>query len=167
MPAHYQAPFSRSWAELWSKLPPDTAISYQLSGLFHYAPAQGIEPDHVNDEVLDAFHSALAGESIVRDLQEIHRGAVKSWNNAAERIPGWPQQRLNFRSRREIFSRPWTAFPQSVAADIEAYLRRAAGLDLGDDYFTRVQRPRTLRIGVHNCASSPAHWSEAASPHRA
>ena len=145
MPGHYQAPFSPVWQELWVKLPSGTALSFQLSRFFHYASAQRIEPDDVNDKVLDEFHLALVAESIVRDPHEIYRGAIKSWNNAAERISGWPQQRLNFKKRRKIFSLPWAAFPQTFAADVEAYLRRAAGLDLGDDHFTRAQRPRTLQ----------------------
>jgi integrase len=144
MPGHYQAPFSPAWQELWAKLPSGTTLSFQLSRLFHYASAQAIEPDDVNDEVLGAFYLALVGESIVRDPHEIYRGAIKSWNNATERITGWPQQRLNFKKRRKIFSLPWAAFPQTFAADVEAYLHRAAGLDLGDDHFTRAQRPRTL-----------------------
>jgi integrase len=113
--------------------------------LFHFCSAQRIEPHDINDEVLDRFSLALVQESIVRHPFEIYRGAIKSWNNAAERISGWPQQRLNFRRRRKIFSLPWAAFPQTFVADVEAYLRRAAGLDLSDDHFTRVQRPRTLQ----------------------
>ncbi len=44
MPGHYQAPFTSGWAGLWTKLPPDTALSFQLSRLFNWASAQGIEP---------------------------------------------------------------------------------------------------------------------------
>jgi hypothetical protein len=39
---------------------------------------------------------------------------------------------------------PWNAFPPTLEADVEAYLRRASRLDLNDDHFTRVQRPATL-----------------------
>jgi hypothetical protein len=145
MPNHYQARFSRAWQELWDKLPPSTAMSFQLSRLFHYASAQGIPPDDLNDETLDRFSIALVKESIVRNPRESYRGAVKSWNNAAERIPGWPQRRLNFTSRRQFFSLPWSEFPSSLEVEVELYLRRAAGLDLSDDHFTHAQRPRTLQ----------------------
>jgi len=145
IPNHYQAAFSPAWSELWARLPNGTALSFQLSRFFHFCSAQGIEPDHVNNEVLDRFSLALVQESIVRDPLEVYRGAIKSWNNAADRIPGWPHQRLNFAKRRKIFSLPWSAFPQTFSADVDAYLRRAAGLDLGDDHFTRAQRPRTLQ----------------------
>jgi integrase len=144
LPGHYQAPFAPALAALWEKVPPDTALSFQLSRLFHYASAQGIVPEAINDGVLAAFHEALVTESIVRDPYEIYRGAAKSWNNAAERIVGWPQQRLIVPSRRKLFSLPLCAFPPTLEADVEAYLRRAEGLDLSDDHFTRAQRPATI-----------------------
>jgi integrase len=144
MPGHYQTAFTPAWQENWVKLPSGTALSYQLSRLFHYASAQGIEPADLNDETLDRFHQALVSESIVRDPYEIYRGAAKSWNNAAERIPDWPQQRLTVPSRQKTFSLPWSAFPPTLEADVEAYLRRAAGLNLSDDHFTRAQRPATI-----------------------
>jgi integrase len=146
IPGHYQAPFTPAWDELWNKLPVNTALRYQLSRFFHYSSAQGIGPADVNDHLLDTFHQALVAESIVRLPYELYRGATKSWNNAAERISGWPQQRLAVPSRRQPdFCLPWTAFPPSLAADVEAYCRRAAGLDLSDDHFTRAQRPATIQ----------------------
>jgi integrase len=146
MPGHYQAPFSPPWAELWSRLPPNTALAYELSRMFHYSSAQGIEPTGMNDAVLDQFHEALVEESIVQFPYEIYRGAAKSWNNAAERIPGWPQHRLTVPSRQEpVFCLPWASFPSALEADVEAYCRRAEGLDLSDDHFTRAQRPATIK----------------------
>jgi integrase len=145
MPGHYQAPFAPDWAALYSKLPPSTALSFQLARLFHYCSAQRISPNEVDDRVLAAFYRALIAESIVRLPYPIYRGAAKSWNNAADRISGWPQQRLTVPSRRPpVFSLPWSAFPASLQADVDAYCQRAAGLDLSDDHFTRVQRPATI-----------------------
>ncbi len=144
MPGHYQAPYSPAWQKLWVKLPPDTALSFQLSRLLHYCSAQGIAPDEVDDGALEAFHRALIAESIVHGPREIYRGAAKSWNNAAERVAGWPQQRLAVSSRQKTFTLPLSAFPPSLEADVETYLRRALGLDLSDDHFTRAQRPATI-----------------------
>jgi integrase len=147
MPGHYQAPFAPDWAALWSKLQPSTAVSFQLARLFHYCSAQRISPNEVDDGVLAAFYRALIAESIVRLPYEIYRGAAKSWNNAADRILGWPQQRLTVPSRRvPVFCLPWSAFPATLQIDVETYCRRAAGLDLSDDHFSRVQRPATIQI---------------------
>jgi hypothetical protein len=144
MPGHYQAPLSPSWQAPRDKLSSGTALRDQPSRLFHFASAQGIEPADMNDAVLDRFYRALMTESIVRNAYEIYRGAAKSWNNAAERVPGWPQQRLTVPSKARVFSLPWSAFPPSLKVDVEVYLRRAAGFDLSDDHFTRAQRPATI-----------------------
>jgi hypothetical protein len=144
VPGHYLARFAPAWSELWACLPSECALRHQLGRLFHYASAQRIAPNEINDAVLATFHQALETESIVPDPYEIWRGAAKSWNNAAERIPGWLQTRLTVPSRTRSFSMPWSAFPLTLQADVEAYLRRAAGLDLSDDHFTRAQRPATI-----------------------
>jgi integrase len=145
MPGHYQAPFAPGWTELWNTLPSGkNALRFQLSRLFHYCSAQGITPGEVSDNVLSVFYDALVNESIVELPYEIYRGAAKSWNNAAERVAGWPQQRLRVPSRQQLFTLPWNAFPSTLEADVEAYCRRASGLDLNDDHFTRAQRPATI-----------------------
>jgi integrase len=144
IPGRYLAPLTPAWAELWNKLPPDTALRHELGRLFRYASAQAIAPTDMCDEVLYRFHEGLICESIVRNPYEIYRGAAKSWNNAGERFPGWPKQRLTVPSRQKTFSLAWAAFPRTLEDDVEAYARRAAGIDLTDDRFTRLQRPATI-----------------------
>lgn len=146
MPRHYQAPFAPSWAALWALLPPGkNALRMQLSRLFHYGSAQGISPCELSDTVITSFHEAIVAESAVALPYEIYRGTAKSWNNAAERIPGWPQIRLTVPSRQNLFCLPWDAFPPSLETDVESYLRRAEGLCLDDDHFLRAQRGSTLK----------------------
>ena len=145
MPAHYQAAFAPAWAALWEKLPPGkNALRFQLDRLAHFCSAQGIAPEDLNDDVLSALYEGLVNESIVKHPYEIYRGAAKSWNNAAERIAGWPQQRLTVPSRQNRFTNDWSAFPASLQEEIEVYCRRAAGVYLDDDHFTRPQRPATI-----------------------
>jgi integrase len=145
MPAHYMAPLSPAWAELRAALPPGkNALRFQLDRLAHFCTAEAIAPNEVNDEVLTAFHEALTAESIVQHPYEIYRGAAKSWNNAVQRIAGWPQQRLVVPSRAQRFTYDWSIFPKSLHEDVEGYCRRAAGLDLCDDHFVRAQRPATI-----------------------
>jgi hypothetical protein len=144
VPGHYLARFAPAWAEFWACLPPESALRHQRGRLFHYASAQRIAPNGINDAVLATFHQALVTESIVPDPDEIWRGAAKSWNNAIEHTPDWPQQRLTVPSRTRSFSMPWTDFPPTLVADVEIYVRRAAGLDLSDDMFTGAQRPATI-----------------------
>jgi integrase len=146
MPAHYQAPFSPEWQQLWDALPPGkNALRMQLSRLLHYCSAQRIAPTEVDDQILADFNDALTAESIVELPYEIYRGAARSWNNVVDQIAGWPQQRLSVPSNKTAFSLPWDAFPPSLRASVAAYLRRAGGLDLDDEHFTRAQRAATLK----------------------
>ena len=145
IPGHYQAPLTPQWDILWATLPPGkNALRMQLSRFFHFCSARAISPDQVCDDVIITFHEALITESIVELPYELYRGTAKSWNNAVERVRGWPQQRLTVPSRQQIFCLPWSAFPPSLEADVQAYLRRAEGLNLDDYHFTRAQRPSTL-----------------------
>jgi hypothetical protein len=145
MPTHYLVPLAPAWVALRARLPLGrNALRFQLDRLFHYGSGLGISPDDIDDEVLSGLYKALISESIVKHPYEIYRGAAKSWNNAAERIAGWPQQRLTVPSRQQLFTCDWSAFPASLEADVEAYCRRAAGVDLDDDHFVRPQRPATL-----------------------
>jgi hypothetical protein len=77
VPGHYLAPFAPAWAELWACLPPEGALRHQIGRLFHYASAQRIAPNEINDAVLATFHQALETESIVPDPYEIWRGSTR------------------------------------------------------------------------------------------
>ena len=145
MPAHYLAPFAPAWRAVMDRLPGGRDMHrIRLDRLAHYCSVQGIDPDDVDDQVLSACHNAMTTESIVKHPDVICWGAAKSWNYAAERIPGWPQQRLTVPSRKKRFTYNWEAFPASLKQDVEAYFDRALGLRLDDDHFTRAQRSSTV-----------------------
>src|SRR5262249_3897157 len=57
-PGRYQAPYPPEWSKLWLLLPPKSALAYQLTRLFHYCSANGVQPEDVNDEVLQEFYTA-------------------------------------------------------------------------------------------------------------
>jgi len=127
MPAHYLAPFAPAWGAAMDRLPGGkNALRFQLYRLAHYCSAQGIDPGDVDDQVLAAFHTALTAESIVKHPDMIYWGTAKVWNDVAERIPGWPQQRLTVPSRKERFTYDWETFPASLNDDVEAYFDRAS-----------------------------------------
>jgi hypothetical protein len=142
-PTRFQASLTPSWTALRDKLS-DRGLRMRLSRFFHFCSAQGIAPSEVNNHVLTLFYDSLLVERNLRDPREARRVTAKSWNNAAERIPGWPQQRLLVPSLRRIFSLQWGAFPTGLEADVEEYLRRAAGSDLLDEAFMHALRPATI-----------------------
>src|SRR5262249_52063077 len=143
-PGRYQAPYRPAWSRLWLLPPPKSALAFQLTRLFHYCSANGIQPEHVNDEVLQEFYAALTAESLVENPYEAYRGAAKSWNNAMAQIPGWPGPPVSVPSKRaKPFSLAWTDFPASLHEQVEAHLVSLAGIDLDGD-FTRPMRPATI-----------------------
>jgi integrase len=151
IPGHYQAAFTQPWAELWHKLPPgrQAVLRMQLGRSFHYFSAQGIMPSEVCDKHLKEFYEALISESIVKRPYDIYRKVTKSWNYARDHIAGWPRQQLTVPSQRKDFSYSWPVFPPSFQVDVRAYSRRAAGLDLLDDHFSRALRPATIKKREH------------------
>jgi integrase len=73
----------------------------------------------------------------------VWREAVGVWNSSRGKIAGWPALELLATSRRDTFTLPWSAFPQSLKADADAYLARISGADLLDELPFRPVRPST------------------------
>jgi hypothetical protein len=144
MPGRYQGAFAPRWAQLWSKLPANTALAYQLSRLMHFCSANDIAPEAVTDEVLAAMLDAMVEESLIRHPYAAYRSAARSWNNAVERIPGWPQQRLTVPSRRRLVWLSWDRLMPQLRQEIDTFFQRAARVTL-DAYASRPMRPATIR----------------------
>src|SRR5262249_885809 len=132
LPGRYTAALTAEWQALWDALPPGKGLRCRLSRLLHFCSANGIGPAAVDDFLLDRFGAALATESLVKCPREIHRIAILGWNPAAETTPGWPQRHLTPlpSAKSAGYGLPWSAFPATLAADVEAYLDRLAGRDV-------------------------------------
>ena len=116
-----------------------------MGRFFHYCSANDIRFRDIDDAVLCRFHEALVQESLIGKPYEAYRGAAKSWNNAREQIPGWPQTLVTVPSKRDKpFCLPWSAFPASLSGEIEAHLTSLAGFDLDSD-IGRPMRPATIQ----------------------
>jgi hypothetical protein len=167
VPGRYQTPFTAEWQSLWSLLPARQALARQLGRFFHYCSANDIRFRDIDDAVLCRFHEALVQESLIGKPYEAYRGAAKSWNNAREQIPGWPQTLVTVPSKRDKpFCLPWSAFPASLSGEIEAHLTSLAGFDLDSD-IGRPMRPATIqkrRKQLCWLASALVHFAMAPSP---
>jgi integrase len=141
----YLAPLSDDWSALFG-LVTEERLRWNLSRLAHYGSAQGIAPDEIDDQVLEAFHIALIRESLIADPDQVLRSTINAWNRAAETVAGWPEIRLTPPpSRRETYALPWSRFPASLEAGVEAWLAVLGGEDiLGDEGPGRPLRPATL-----------------------
>lgn len=128
MPGRYLAPLSPAWDTLFHALP-DIQLQRCLSRLLHFCSAAGLAPDQVDEAVLLDFQRALENEAITKNPQRVYEDACRAWNRAAADVPGWPQWTVTIPSRRQPYTLPLSAFPPSLAGEMEAYVARLAGDD--------------------------------------
>ena len=142
----YLASLTPAWQELWDRIN-DDRLRWPLSRLLRFCSAIGIGPESVDVAGAAVFRTALHDESFIRQPEQSFRRAVRAWNTAVERVPGWPQVRLSLPpGRRKGWTLPLDAFPASFREDIEAWIGRLRGDDLlAVDAPIRALRPATLK----------------------
>lgn len=99
-----------------------TALNHGLSRFSRYCSAKAISPAGVTQALYDGFFDDLVEHSTVRSPREVQQTAGNAWNKACKMVPGWPVQELEMRDFRRNRSMPWSAFPDSLCQDVEAYL---------------------------------------------
>ncbi len=185
----YRRPSPRDLSPAWLALRDqarETHIRFVrgLSALIHYCNARGIEPDAVNDAVIDRFHDYVRDQTFNRRPNRVHRRTCMLWNRAREAIPGWPQTLLTVPCYRGTFSLPLANFPEPFQHELKRWLARLAGQDiLANEVPDRPLRPATLKnkreqvrrfasalvnsgsplnqITSLSCLVEPAHFREA------
>jgi integrase len=93
---------------------------------------------------LERFQAALTGEALLAKPDATLRDAVQAWNRCVKNVPGWPQLRIERQSRKEVYSLPWSAFPESLKTDVDGWLRRLSCDVLDDEGPVRAVKPSTL-----------------------
>lgn len=159
LPGRYQEPLMPAWAELFGHLN-DTRMRLGLSRLTRWCGVRGIAPDQVNDEVLSSFLVELCDAELVKRPRTIHRTACILWNKAAAEIPSWPKHPLTVPHYRRDYVKPWSMFPPSLKADVDAYLDRLAGKDIFAELDFRPLKPGSLRTRasqLHQFISALVH----------
>lgn len=122
--ARADIPFSANWQHL-SDACTVNHLRWDLSRFMRYCSGVGIEPEQVDDETVTLFRTAMEGAALWKDPDQIYRTTIKRWNQAAMSIPAWPQIVLTPPpSRRETWTIPLTAFPESFQNDVAAWKRR-------------------------------------------
>ena len=96
-----------------------------LSPFFRFLSAQGIQPDDVGDDDVDAFQAYRRETRFGKLKPANHRSLVRYWNACAAGIPGWPQITLTEPPYAKLCTGPAVEkFPQGLQDDIEAYCKR-------------------------------------------
>lgn len=157
LPARQATPLSEDWAALSAAVEPRFRRASIEPGL-RWLSARQISPVSLTIQDLKIFLEEVRLNSLRQKPEEVCRRFVKNWNNAVDHVPGWPQLRLEWKSRRPIRHLPWSAYPATLEADVEAFLARQAGIDpLGMDGPPKPLRQKTLdtyRLVLRNFAWS-------------
>ena len=116
-------PMTAEWRALFATAP--ESVRWRLSRLAHYCSAHAIKPDNVDDAVVAAMRDEADAEGLLRDPQNTWRDAIREWNKAVKRVPGWPQRVLAAPAPKKA---PWTfpfeQFPIMLQNDVAEWEAR-------------------------------------------
>jgi hypothetical protein len=79
-----------------------------------YCSAAEIEPEKVNEEVLDRYMHYRRETTRLAANQAARRRIARSWNASMEEIKGWPRQRLIEPPPKSRTKTAWESFPQGL-----------------------------------------------------
>ena len=91
-------------------------------GLIRHASAKGIEPQDVDEEVLDDYMRYRGETTALACDDAARRRIARAWNACSEKIPDWPRQRLIEPPVKALTKIQWESFSNQLRTDIEIYL---------------------------------------------
>ena len=140
-------PLSEAWAKL-SQAIPGYRTRANLSSLMRYCSASGIDPEEVNERVLDACMAYRAATTALKVDAAARRRIARAWNGCVDTVPGWPSQRLAEPPPKASLRGPaWDEFPAGLRRDIEGYLVTLTNVRRGADGRRRAPcKPKTIEV---------------------
>ncbi len=154
VPSRNTAPIHPEWQSKLDLLP--VSLSRGLSAATRWLSSSGITPADVTSAHLTAYTKAIFEGRLGANAGKGWDAVIWCWRRAVRTCPEWPQIALERQSKRDSYSYPWSYFPASFEADVEAYLNRlshGALLDEDDDSDdlgpVKPVRPATLRTRRH------------------
>lgn len=126
----------------------DPSMRRGLSQFVRWASTNKVQPLEVDDAVVERFAAYLEVATFTRNLADLRRRLCRRWNRAANNVRGWPKTRLSIPDRRPVAATlPWSAFPQGLATDVEAYLEALQGRSvLAEDAPIRPCKQSTIDV---------------------
>jgi integrase len=138
---------SESWSRLFEGNTKEW-IRWGLSRFARWASLRQIVPTAVDAAVIGRFIADLETASLTRNIRNLHRGVINSWNGLVRLRPDENLKLVEFPTNKSEPGRmPWQDLPVSFRADVDAHLAWAARLDpLDDKARTRALAKRTLHL---------------------
>ncbi len=137
------APLLPEWEVLVGELPQNRP---PLVAMLRHLSGNGIAPAQVTSADLEAYRNAILHDRLRKNPERTWETITWSWNASVRDTPGWPQLTIERHARLQTYTLPWSAFPPSLTADKDAYLRRLSGADLSEDGPVKALRPISLKM---------------------
>jgi len=151
------SPVSEAWASLLAQLP-DQRDAWKLTQFAQYCSALSVAPAGVENAHVKGLLAALSKETFV-DNPKVKVGTIVSvWNRLRQTQPGWPQINLTYPRKREPWTLPIEALPESFQRDVARWMGRLANPDLfAGEGPAKPLRPTSLkyhRFNIQQMASA-------------
>ena len=138
-------PLAPAWKVLYDQITVPR-LRLGLSGLLRYCSATATDPSSVSEASVASFITYASQVQFTVKPNDLHKQVTRCWNQAKERVPGWPQMTLMVPDfRPKAVSLHWSAFLPSFVEDVERYLALLGGQSLLDeDAPDRACKPSTI-----------------------
>ena len=114
-------PLKPEWKKLRRTLKDRSRLA-KLSGLIRYCSLKGIEPNAVDEAVIDAYMAYRKETTALAVDTKARRAIARAWN-ASHIIQGWPQQQLIEPPLKAKEGPRWEDFPQQLQDDLASHLK--------------------------------------------
>jgi integrase len=132
------------WEKLRSRLP-DQRMKAGLSRFIHYCEREDVTPALVCDAVLTRFLAKLETDTLVPSPRDCHRRTCQLWNEAAGKVPGWPQVRVSVPAPQNLRGTlPLSAYPERVQKEFELCISPPRGHRFTQQGYQKRLRPATV-----------------------
>jgi integrase len=123
---------SPEWRNLWAAVQAskDKSLLSPLPRFVFFLDRIGVAPEDVRNDHALSYLAAVTSEEISKKPHTAYRHAVLGWNLAVDRLPLWPRQRLEMRSRARRVMLSETAYAPGFLADVDHYLETRVRPDL-------------------------------------
>ncbi|MCB4825530.1 site-specific integrase [Roseicella aerolata] len=126
--AEHHVPLEGAWAEAMALLP-KTPQSAALTGFARFCQMQKISPTQGEEAALKAYRAFLLERTYELDPGATINSVRRMWNAAVDTVEGWPGRKLTPPHNPHVWALKFTAFPASLAAELDTYIGHLAAPD--------------------------------------
>ena len=133
-----------AWAR-WRAALPNQRLKVGLSRFMTYSERAGIAPAAVCDAVLERFLAELEADTLLPNPRHCHRRTCRLWNEAVEKVPGWPGGRVSVPPPQAVRrTLPLSSYPEQLQTEFELYVSPPLGDRFAQDGHRKNLRPATV-----------------------